>query len=540
MIHIEATINKNERLTESETANELRRGLYKLAGYGEPKNLVYIDINAVNYNHEQMKKIKQSALKKKDVEINTTKNLNEKLYEAISDIAIILKIFDGHISRDEIDECLSVRTSLYEIPNIFDQLLARAVKILFCIQNNFSDSIETVGNIISLMHFIVDEINEDADDRSFPASISVANNDINTDQLEIGMVVKNYKVLCELLEQETKTGKSRQLQIKDFSRYFEWQKSGQKFIITDIYETPLEKVDNRKYGNNSVYVKYIELILLQYLATQNGNTRTLTKKKWWKMLGMVNDKYGNIEEKKLTSLDYTVTPYEVKHFYQRCNKKLEQILFSALNNLKNRKLIVWELQTVIVSTGENGKEEYSPASDIDKEDILRVERYVLKQIMGYEKMIQVFCHFRQNEYYQKVNNILHDYYGWNRYFKQIKIIYVQKDVREAIPQTEVDLNKAILNEKIIDSLNNNAEKKYQIEKERWEKLIDKDRDDYWGECTLVQPSSEIGVWKIPDTYLTAQKLLTEELVRINKVSQISFDDICNQASQELDDYFLDM
>ena len=65
------------------------------------------------------------------------------------------------------------------------------------------------------------------------------------------MVVKNYKVLCELLEQETKTGKSRQLQMKEFSRYFEWKKSGQKFIITDIYETPLEKVDNRKYGNNS-------------------------------------------------------------------------------------------------------------------------------------------------------------------------------------------------------------------------------------------------------------------------------------------------
>jgi len=84
------------------------------------------------------------------------------------------------------------------------------------------------------------------------------------------MTVKNYKMLCELLEQEVKNGKSKKLQLEDWKRYFDWEKSGQKFIITDVYDTPLTKEDKRKLGNNSIYVKYIEVILLQYLSKQQG------------------------------------------------------------------------------------------------------------------------------------------------------------------------------------------------------------------------------------------------------------------------------
>lgn len=72
---------------------------------------------------------------------------------------------------------------------------------------------------------------------------------INTSNLRIGQVIKNYKELCALLGEEVKTGKSKQLQIDNMKRFFEWEKAGQKFIITDIYDTPLPKVDGRSSGN---------------------------------------------------------------------------------------------------------------------------------------------------------------------------------------------------------------------------------------------------------------------------------------------------
>ena len=104
----------------------------------------------------------------------------------------------------------------------------------------------------------------------------------------------------------------------------------------------LEKDDKRKFGNNSIYAHCIEVILLQYLSKQDGFTSTLTKKNWWELLGITNHNYGKTSEKDLIKLDQTVTSFEVRNFYQRCNKRLEQILFSALNNLKSRKLIIYE------------------------------------------------------------------------------------------------------------------------------------------------------------------------------------------------------
>lgn len=108
------------------------------------------------------------------------------------------------------------------------------------------------------------------------------------------------------------------------------------FLASVIAENP-----NKKVG--------LVIILPSMNESLQGYTRTFTKRNWWEMLGMASHKYGRTPENKLKNLDYRITSWEVRHFYQRCNKKLEQILFSALNSLKNRKLITYEIQTVIVT-----------------------------------------------------------------------------------------------------------------------------------------------------------------------------------------------
>lgn len=78
---------------------------------------------------------------------------------------------------------------------------------------------------------------------------------IDTTNLEIGMIAKNYKELCNLLNEPIKDGNSKKFQLKEWARYFEFEKQKwkQSYIILDIYDEPLEKEDNRKKGNNSVY-----------------------------------------------------------------------------------------------------------------------------------------------------------------------------------------------------------------------------------------------------------------------------------------------
>ena len=319
---------------------------------------------------------------------------------------------------------------------------------------------------------------------------------IDISKLEIGMTVKNYKLLCELLGQEVKSGKSKKYQLEEFARYFEWEKSGQKFIISDIYDAPLTKEDKRKLGNNSIYVQCIEVILLQYLSKQEGYTRTFTKRNWWEMLGMASHKYGRTPENKLKNLDYRITSWEVRHFYQRCNKKLEQILFSALNSLKNRKLITYEIQTVIVTKDKRGKEQYFEATDLQKKQILEVERHVLHNIMGYEKMFQVFIRFQQADFYQQVNDLLYQQYGWNHYFKQIKVIYTFDGVKEALPELEMKLQKELLNKKVVDYLNSNAKDLYEKNKAEYQQQMKNLIDEYWGDNPRIETHSYKG-GKIP-------------------------------------------
>lgn len=77
---------------------------------------------------------------------------------------------------------------------------------------------------------------------------------MNIENIHIGDVLQNQRELCDILGVPYKSqGSSRECQLNDFKRYFNWEKSGHKFIITDIYDTPLEKIIKR--NNNLGHYK---------------------------------------------------------------------------------------------------------------------------------------------------------------------------------------------------------------------------------------------------------------------------------------------
>lgn len=75
-------------------------------------------------------------------------------------------------------------------------------------------------------------------------------------QINEGQIFKNYKKLCEYLEEQVKTGKSKQLQLKDWNRYFTWHNEGNKFVIDKVFDEPIQKQrqkceDTSKYSSNN-------------------------------------------------------------------------------------------------------------------------------------------------------------------------------------------------------------------------------------------------------------------------------------------------
>lgn len=86
--------------------------------------------------------------------------------------------------------------------------------------------------------------------------------EMRIENLEVGKVIKNYKELCGLLGIKVTSGKSKKLQLEDLERYCVYHKEGNKFVVDEIYENPLPKLDGRINGNNNVYVEEIGIYLL--------------------------------------------------------------------------------------------------------------------------------------------------------------------------------------------------------------------------------------------------------------------------------------
>ena len=79
---------------------------------------------------------------------------------------------------------------------------------------------------------------------------------MNLNKLSNGQVVKNYKTMCEILEEPYMGGKSRVIQLDKWRLYFDYGKDGVKFIINDIYTQ--EKTNKLKQALDDVKRNKIE------------------------------------------------------------------------------------------------------------------------------------------------------------------------------------------------------------------------------------------------------------------------------------------
>jgi len=114
-------------------------------------------------------------------------------------------------------------------------------------------------------------------------------------KLKVGQELKSYREVCEVLQVKQSTGNTKLKHLKEFERYCTYHKDGNKFIIDEVFAEPRKKIDDRLTGNNAIYIKYIQVVLLDFLQTQEGNVTTLPVNQFYKNLGMVNKKYKMIE-----------------------------------------------------------------------------------------------------------------------------------------------------------------------------------------------------------------------------------------------------
>lgn len=468
--------------------------------------------------------------------------------------------------REDIDRIIQneVYPVVCGLRDEFDFVLACVILVMCKEEINFTDEkevqsyeVKILRRFVEILEWAHDHYDSFTDNSENQESVSkgVSDEYMDTSGLGIGMVVKNYKEMCKILKEEICGGDSKKAQLKEWTRYFSWEKKGQKFIILDIYDTPLSKEDGRQ--NKNIYVQYIGVILIKILAKQK-NDRTpfyITTNQMWKLLGMINNNYKNISLDDLNDriIDYNITSFDMKKFYQRCNQRLRDILFSSLNRLEDRALIKYEIETVIVFN-DGGETIFLPADDQQKKQILKAERIALKD-MGLESKQHAYAKFKETEFFERVNAYLQEWYGWDYTFNRIKINYNKSDVLETVYKDEmklrndfeeIKLQRLGLNDRIIEALYKNAqtmaENRHRKAEQEYQEAVEKYKNEYMviGDIpeSFLPTKSDLRIFDYLPYFVEIQNRLTDELISIRKPQdRKTFIEFNNDDVKELDELF---
>lgn len=489
------------------------------------------------------------------------------LISVLENVSYLLQyIQKNECNREYIDKIIQneIQPILSGLNDEYDFALACVISLTCREKTDFTNKsdiknfeVEILGKLIESLELAYDRcFTGQNKDNVFTEQCSTDNH-LDVSGLELGMVVRNYKEMCKILGQEVYGGDSKKAQLKEWARYFLWEKKGQKFIILDIYDEPLSKEDGRK--NKNIYVQYIEVILMKILSKQRDINKPfyITTNQLWKLLGMINNNYKNISLDELNDKipDYTVSSFDMKKFYQRCNQRLREILFSSLNRLEDRALIKYDIETVIVFQDEEGELVYKPANDLQKKNILKAEKKALLD-MKLESKQHAYAKFRETEFFERVNAYLYEWYEWDYTFNRIKIIYNKCDVLETVYRDEMKLKNDFevmklqrlgLNDRVVEALYKNAqvmaENRHKKAEQEYQEAVDKYMEDEWGGIGTIPKSffptkSDFHIFDYDSYFVEIQNRLTDELISIRKPQErktiIEFNDA---ESKELDDLF---
>ena len=184
-------------------------------------------------------------------------------------------------------------------------------------------------------------------------------------KVNIGQVFKNYKELCAYLGEQEKGGKSRDLQIKDWERYFSFEKQGHKFIITDVYDIPKEKVrkqrkvedkPRKKYktenytSNNIKNIKPMIELLSELLGTCEYDGEFYSYTSWYcDVLSLFDRKisdsiYNSDEElEKICNGHHISNPRLYKDYISSTKSLLKDMLLKSLKYMEKKELIGYDI-----------------------------------------------------------------------------------------------------------------------------------------------------------------------------------------------------
>lgn len=270
-----------------------------------------------------------------------------------------------------------------------------------------------------------------------------------------------YKELCEALNIERQRGSKLQKQLNDLGKEFEIIKEGYNYTILKYY-TEQDRLDKLYFDNIKAHVEMLICTLLTY--PKITNSRKIDMSEFLEVLSIVNKdycitKYGENKRYATELLDIEDMLY-TDIFFNETDTMLSRIVRDSLNDLQDKKIILYNKYSVLVKKifNEKGKwvdkEEYELLKDWEKQAILTCQNEVLTD-MGYTRESQVFANgeIAKKIYRDEVAKRLNCDYFHNRYELIINTKHIMEyTIKDPIERKKIEkvCNK-LVKKKVMDS-----------------------------------------------------------------------------------------
>lgn len=341
--------------------------------------------------------------------------------------------------------------------------------------------------------------------------------EVDTSKLYEGQIIKNYKELCRILNEDTKGGNAKRSQTKKWRQYFDFENNSQKYLIKEIYPEPL-LID---INNNKSYIQMVCNNILILLYSLNKEKIILTKNNLMKDIGMVNDLYGEKEIEHILKIKSGIEfkskeseKFFIDEFYKVVGSRTGTLLNRAFKRLidlhliekNNTYLLIYDNIVNGVKIGQK----FKSVTYEDKKEIENIYNDILNEndYMG-ESEVLFLREEDKNNFYEEINKRLKLTFGCSGHAKAIEIkIFSEERIRRELND---NIDKLGINKKFVEIAKKAFETKYiNNNYQGIQKLIERNENENENE------DENENILMYSDDYILTEHSIVDNLIQLRK------------------------
>lgn len=217
-------------------------------------------------------------------------------------------------------------------------------------------------------------------------------------------VFKSYSDFCQHFEIKPTGGNTKNAVIAELSRCCTWKNEGNKFIITEIFDFPLPKIDE-KFLSSKFYPPCFYLLLVflaeRYSHDENEKSCYLTQREIMEIISICNDYYGNAYSNSESIEEELNKDSESIYFKEIALSYLYKLTQRILESLQSRNFLTFDEVIMVKYMGKEAHEA------IDEEKKIIDEYYiVISKEYGINKKSAIRLSKNRKEIYEKIDEHL--------------------------------------------------------------------------------------------------------------------------------------